>query len=118
MLIPLFPQGTNYVVIFRGIISRKHSNLIELIGAVFEKIAFLYCGIHLKAPILGAGMFIFAGHHSRMSKLFNAESEKNPFISLGAHPYMYMHVHIQTVHKRNFFVFIGLKMCNPLEISR
>jgi hypothetical protein len=58
------------------IVSINYWNLIKIVKPIFEKIAILCFGAHLKGLFFfGAGIFIFTGHLTMMDTLINTDYE-------------------------------------------
>jgi hypothetical protein len=87
----------------------------------FSRISqFCVLGPISRAPIFGAGMFIFAGHRHVMNKLLNTEYEQNPSGRSGAsetHIHTYTYRHSDGITKITFSCWGVLKTCKSNKSS-
>jgi hypothetical protein len=66
-------RGT-YAAVFREMFSINYLNLIQIVGAIFEKTSLYILGPILLVPVFGYRMSIFTGHRPMMYELLY----KNP----------------------------------------
>jgi hypothetical protein len=83
------PKGTTYTILFYDVVSLNDWNLIKIVTAVFEKIAFFVKAIW-RAPTFAAEVFIFTAYRlivdtdliSNMDKILSSVHEltrRNPY---------------------------------------